>query len=247
MSSTGRIALITGGTRGIGRAIALRFARGGATPVMTYRSDEAAAAEALGLARAIDPRAEVIRADVGAADQVSQLVQSVNATFGRIDVLVNNAFRSRPVPQKLHQTDPEAWSEDLAVNLTGPFLMTRAVLPAMIAQKQGRIVFIGSLAARGERGRAAYVVCKNGLIGMARAVAQEYAREGITANVVSPGYIAAGAFLRIDPAIQQAAIARVPAGRAGTAEEVAEAVWYVSSPEAGYITGQVLALDGGVS
>jgi 3-oxoacyl-[acyl-carrier protein] reductase len=242
-----RIALITGGTRGIGRAISLRFARGGITPVMLYRSDEAAAKEALEEVRAHEPRAAIHRVDVSSEAEVAAHVAEIHAAFGRIDVLVNNAFRGGRPAKKLHEIDPAAWNEDLATNLTGPFLVTRAVLPLMIAAKHGRIVFIGSLAARGERGRGAYVVAKNGLIGLSRTVAQEYARDGITSNVVSPGYIAAGGFLRLDDAIQAAAIRRVPVGRPGTGEEVAEAVFYLASPGAAYVTGQVLAVDGGSS
>lgn len=244
-SSSQRIAVITGGTRGIGRAIALRFARGGVCPVMIHRSDQAAAEEALAEARALHPGAELHRADVSAAGDVERTFAEILERHSRIDVLVNNAFRGGRAPQKIHQLDPAAWREDLETNLTGPFLCSRAVLPAMIAAGHGRIVFIGSLAARGERGRGAYVVAKNGVIGLSRAIAAEYARDGITSNVVSPGYIEAGAFLRLDPGIRDAAVKRVPMGRAGTAEEVAEAVWYLASISAAYVTGQVLAVDGG--
>ena len=137
------------------------------------------------------------------------------------------------------------WTEDLTTNLTGPLILTRAVLPHMVSRNYGRIVFIGSLAMRGERGRVAYVTAKNGLVGLAKACAQEYARQGITANVVAPGYIEAGAFLRLPPPVREAAIAKVPQGRLGTADEVAELVHYLASPAAGYVTGQVIGIDGG--
>lgn len=236
-----RVAIVTGGTRGLGRAIAGRLAAAGFVPALVYRQDvEAARAVKESL-----PEAIVEQVDVASPEAVAAFVDRVLATHGRIDALVHAAFRSGRAPKKLHEVAIDGWTEDLATNLTGAFLITRACLPAMLAAKYGRIVYIGSLAARGERGRAAYSVAKQGLAGLARTVAQEYAADGITANVVSPGYIEAGAFLRLDPAIRERARSRVPMGRLGTAEEVAEAVAYFCSPASGFTTGQILGVDGG--
>jgi NAD(P)-dependent dehydrogenase (short-subunit alcohol dehydrogenase family) len=235
------IALVTGGTRGIGRAIGARLAAGGYQPWLVYREDDVGAAEA----RALIPGAEVVRADLSDAATVDRLVSELLRKTGRLDVVVHNAFRGGRPARKIHEVSVADWTEDLTTNLTGPFILTRAVLPHMVSRSYGRIVFIGSLAMRGERGRVAYVTAKNGLVGLAKACAQEYARQGITANVVAPGYIEAGAFLRLPPPVREAAIAKVPQGRLGTADEVAELVHYLASPAAGYVTGQVIGIDGG--
>jgi len=232
-----RLAVVTGGTRGLGLAISRRLAREGLSVVMLYRKDEAAAEAAL--AEVPGGRAE--RVDV--SDETE--VEAFAARLGPAEVLVHSALRSGRPAAKTHELSPAAWREDLAVNLTGPFLVTRALIPGMLARGFGRVVFIGSLAMRGERGRVAYTVAKNGLVGLARTIAHEYARSGITANVVSPGFIEAGAFLRLDDKIREAAAAQVPMKRLGDPEEVAAAVWYLCGPGSGYTTGQVLEVDGG--
>lgn len=236
------IALVTGGTRGIGRAIGARLAAAGFVPWLVYREDDVGAAEA----RALIPTAEVVRADLADPAAVDRLVSELVRKCGRIDAVVHNAFKGGRPARKIHEVSIADWTEDLATNLTGPFLLTRAVLPHMVARKYGRVVFIGSLAMRGERGRAAYVTAKNGVVGLAKACAQEYARQGITANVVAPGYIDAGAFLRLPENVREAAKQKVPQGRLGTAEEVAELVGFLASPGSGYVTGQVIGIDGGV-
>ncbi|MFO0728186.1 MAG: SDR family oxidoreductase [Myxococcota bacterium] len=241
-----RVAIITGGTRGIGRAIAEALADRGAIPWLVFAKDTASAAEAEASVQKKCPQARTIQADLAQASEAERVVAEVLKVHGRLDILVNNAFRGGRPAKKIHETEVAAFDQDLTQNLAAPFYLSRAALPSMIAQKFGRIVLIGSLAMRGERGRVSYVVAKNGLVGLAKALALEYARDGITANVVSPGYVEAGAFMRLDPAIREAAVKRVPMGRAGQAQEIAAMVAHLCSDEASYTSGQVISVDGGV-
>jgi NAD(P)-dependent dehydrogenase (short-subunit alcohol dehydrogenase family) len=234
-------AIVTGGTRGLGLAIAERLARGGLRVAAIYRADADAARAAEATLGALAPGSRAFAADLADPDAVDAVLATIEAEVGPPSVLVNNAFRGGRPARKVHEIPPEAWIEDLASNLTGPFLVTRAVLPGMVARRAGRVVFIGSLAMHGERGRAAYVTAKAGLAGLSRAVALEYARSGITSN------LDAGAFLGLPPDVREAAEKRVPVGRLGRADEVAELVHYLTRPEAAYVTGQVLGIDGGMS
>lgn len=238
-------AIVSGGTRGLGLAISHRLAKAGFTPAMLYHQDEAAAEAALESIRGLAPEAVALRTDIADPSSVTEAVAEISARLGTIQVLINNAFRTTGTPKKVHELDPEAWSLGLHTNLSGAFFLTRAVLPSMLAESYGRIVFVGSLAARGEPGRAIYAAAKNGLIGLMRTLAKEYAQHNITSNMVSPGFMDAGAFLRLDEATRERAAKGVPMKRLGRAEEVAEAVAYFASREAAYTTGQVLGVDGG--
>ena len=242
---TDRIALVTGGSRGLGRAIARRLADGGTTPVVTFHRDAAAAEACVAELRASAPAAAAQPLDLADGAAIEAAVAATLASFGRIDALVHNAFTWSEDPAKVQDLDPAEWRRQIDANVTGPFLLTRAVLPAMRAQRGGRIVFVGSLAMRGEPGRAPYSTSKCAQLGLMHTLAREYAAEGITANMVSPGYIAAGQFERFSEALRARALASVPMQRAGTAEEVAEAVSYFASAASGYTTGQVLGVDGG--
>ena len=241
-----RIAIVTGGTRGIGFAISQALAAEGLHVFMVYRRNLDAAEEALRQIADLGGHACIHQVDVSQPPQVAAFVASIVSQHGGIDVLVHSAFRSGRPAAKTHELDVAAWQEDLATNWTGAFVVSRACLPSMLERKSGRIVFIGSLAARGERGRVAYAVAKNGVVGLAKTIAQEYARDGITANVVSPGYIDAGAFVTLDEKVKTAAAKQVPQRRLGTAGEVAKAVVYFASEESAYTTGQVLNVNGGV-
>jgi NAD(P)-dependent dehydrogenase (short-subunit alcohol dehydrogenase family) len=243
-SMTGRIALITGGTRNLGRAIALRLAKEGCVPALVYRADEAAKDEALALIGAVAPGTRAYRADIGSAEEVAETVARVRAEMGPIEVLVNNAYRAGRTPKKTHEVDPRELTEDLTTNLAGQFLMSRACIPSMLEKRFGRIVFIASIAMQGERGRVAYSMAKTGMIGMMRTIALEYAKDGITSNIVSAGFLETGAFLRFSQEIRERALARVPSRRAGRPEDVAAAVAYLCSDEASYTTGSVLSVDG---
>lgn len=243
--AVGRVALITGGTRGLGLAIAEALGAAGHVPVVLYRNDTASADAALERLRAVAPQAAAYAGDVDDDARLDAIVREVGETLGPIGVLVNNAFRSGRPPKKTHELDVAAWREDVATNLTGQFVVTRACLPHMIDEGFGRVIFIGSLAQRGEAGRVAYATVKSALTGFAKTLAQEYARFGITANVVSPGFIEAGAFLRLPEEIQKRALAMVPSRRAGRAEEVASLVVHLASENGGYVTGQHIGVDGG--
>lgn len=243
--SASRIALITGGTRGLGRALALALAESGHVPVLVYREGEEAAREAAIEARARAPEARTYAADIADPAAVAELAARVRREVGPVTVLVNNAFRSGRAPKKTHEVTPEEFAADLAVNLTGQFLVTRAFLPDMTEAGFGRVIFIGSLAARGEAGRVTYSTAKAALAGLAGTIAQEYGSAGITANVVAPGFLETGAFERLAPEIRERALRRVPARRAGRTEEVAALVTHLASDAGGYVNGQVLAVDGG--
>jgi NAD(P)-dependent dehydrogenase (short-subunit alcohol dehydrogenase family) len=237
----GRIAVITGGTRGLGRAIAERLATEGAITALIYQRDEASAKEAV----AAIPGAQAFPADIGSSEEIAKVIEAITTGLGPIEILVNNAFRSGRKPVKTHELEIAAWDEDLRTNLSGQFYTTRACLPSMIDRGFGRIVFIGSLAMRGEQGRVAYSVAKQALIGLSNTVAQEYAKHGITSNVVSPGFIQTGAFMRLSHEIRDRALAMVPSKRAGSPAHVAGLVAHLCSEEGGYTNGQVISVDGG--
>ena len=241
-----RIAIVTGGSRGLGRSISQQLSKLGAHVVMVYRKNKTEADAALKEIQDAGGSASLHQADISQAQEVETMISSVTDNHGRVDILVHSAFRSGRKPAKTHELDLEAWTDDLATNLTGAFLVSRACLKPMLEQTYGRIVFIGSLALRGERGRVAYTVAKNGVVGLSNTIAQEYARSGITSNVVSPGYLDAGAFLNLDPSIKEAAAKQVPQRRLGSAKEVAQSVAYFASEDAGYTTGQILNVNGGI-
>lgn len=244
-SRAARVALITGGTRSIGRAIALRLARDGFVPVVNFRDDEAAAARAVTALRKFAPRALMLRADVTDPAQAASLLQTVLDRFGRLDALVNNVG---PLLYKnWFETSPEEWQAMFAGNLHSAFYCTRAAVPAMRAAGGGAVVNIGSPAAavvRGVPNATAYAIAKTGLIQFSKSVARTEGRHGIRANVVSPGYVQTEEYP--PPADRAAMIAQVPLGRLGTPEEIAAAVAWLVSPEAAYVNGAVVDVGGGL-
>ncbi len=242
---TARVALITGGTRGIGLAIAQTLAGSGHTIGLLYQRDQAAADEACAQLRAHGAQAWAGAADIADESAVREAVHALSKAHGPPTVLINNAFRGGRTPLKTHEVPAEQWAEDLRTNLNGPFHVTQACLPFMQEAGFGRVVFIGSLASRGEPGRVAYATAKAALSGLSGTVAREYARHGITSNVVNPGFIDAGAFERLPEPIRERALKSVPSRRAGTKHEVAGLVQHLVSEQAGYITGQVIGVDGG--
>jgi 3-oxoacyl-[acyl-carrier protein] reductase len=240
---TGRVALVTGASRGIGRAIASRLAAQGAVVLAAARGDNAAGA--VQEIQAAGGRAEAVALDVTDAAAVEAVVASALERHGRIDVLVNNAGITRD--QLMLRLKRDDWDAVLATNLTSAYTLTQAVLKPMIRQRSGRIVCISSVVGQsGNPGQANYAASKAGLIGFAKSVALEVASRNITVNVVSPGMIATDMTGALAEKTREALIGRIPLGRLGAPEDIAAAVCFLASDEAAYITGQVLAVNGGM-
>ena len=240
---TGRAAIVTGASRGIGRAIARRLASAGALVVAGARADHAEP-----VAREIEASggtAVAVTLDVTEPASIAGVVQTALERLGRIDVLVNNAGIVRD--QLLLRMKPDEWDAVIATNLTAAFACCRAVLRPMVKQRSGRIVNIGSVVGRtGNPGQANYAASKAGLEGFTRSLALEVASRGITANVVAPGMIETDMTAALDERARDALRGRIPMGRLGTADDVAGAVCFLASDDASYITGQVVSVNGGM-
>jgi 3-oxoacyl-[acyl-carrier protein] reductase len=243
---SGRVALVTGGSRGIGRACALALAGAGADVMIAYRSAEAAAAAVKAEIETLGRRAEICQADVTQTEQVDALFALVSDRFGRLDILVNNAGVIADALIGVLEADD--WDRVVDTNLKGTFLCTRAALPWMMPRRSGKIVNLGSVASlRTRRGQAAYAAAKGGVVAFTRASAAELAAKGIQVNAVLPGIIVTEMSSRIRRQAEAELLAATPAGRFGTPEEVANLVVFLCSDAAAYITGQAVAVDGGIS
>ena len=241
----GKVAIVTGASRGIGRAIAVNLAGQGARVFVNYRTNEAAAHEVREEIVKAGGKADLLIGDVASPQDVSGAVKKVLGETGRIDILVNNAGRTRDnLFVFMKETD---WDEVLDTNLKGTYLMTKAVVKPMFKAKWGRIVNIASVAGQyGNPGQVNYSASKAGIIGFTKAVARELAERGITVNAVSPGLIDTEMSRALPEKAREAIISQIPAGRMGTAEEVADAVSFLVSDWAVYITGQVIGVNGGL-
>ncbi len=239
----GQVAIVTGASRGIGRAIALALATEGAKVAVNYASAGGAADQVVADIAHLGSEAIAIKADVSQVEAVDDLVKTVMEQWGRIDILVNNAGITRDT--LLLRMKPEDWQSVIDLNLTGVFLCTRAVSKIMLKQKSGRIVNVTSVVARmGNPGQANYSAAKAGVIGFTKSVAKELASRGITVNAVAPGFIATDMTrdLKADEILQF-----IPLGRYGEPEEVAGLVRFLAAdPAAAYMTGQVINIDGGM-
>jgi 3-oxoacyl-[acyl-carrier protein] reductase len=242
---SGKTALVTGGSRGIGRAIVTRLATQGADVAFTYKGNADAAAEVVATVEGLGRRGLAIQGDASQPDTADAVVKEVLDAFTKIDILVNNAGVTRD--DLIMRMSVEAWREVLETNLFGSFYMTKAVTRPMLKAKAGRIINITSVSGQaGQMGQANYSSAKAGLIGLTKATARELASRGITANAVAPGFVDTELTRDLPDALKEQLRAATPLGRFGETTEIAAAVAFLASDEAAFITGQVLAVDGGL-
>lgn len=244
-SLTEKVAIVTGGSRGIGRAVCVALARAGAKVIVNYAGNEAAAAETLRLVREAGSDGEVARFDVADPEAVDSAISDIAKRYGRLDILVNNAGIA--LDQILLRIKPEELERTMATNVGGTLWCCKAAMRVMMRKRQGRIINLSSVVGEaGNPGQAVYAASKAGIIGLTKTLAREYASRGITVNAVSPGFIETDMTATLPETVKQAAIAQTPLGRIGSPEDVAAAVLYLASDAAGYVTGQVIRVNGGM-
>ncbi len=243
---TAKVALVTGGSRGLGRAIALALARQGADVAVNFRGNAAAAAEVVTEIRSMGRAAIPVQGDTSAGREACEaIVKAALDEFGKVDILVNNAGITRD--NLIMRMDAEEWDSVIDTNLSGPFWMTRAIARPMLKARSGRIINMSSVAGRmGNVGQANYASAKAGLIGLTKSVARELASRGITCNAIAPGLIETELTADLNPTAREFVINSTPLGYIGSVDDVAAAAVYFASDEARYITGQVLGVDGGM-
>jgi 3-oxoacyl-[acyl-carrier protein] reductase len=242
---SGKAAIVTGGSRGIGRAIAIRLATQGADVTLSYRGNAAAAAETVAAIEALGRRGIAVQGEATDPTAAEAVVKATLEAFGKVDILVNNAGITRD--DLIMRMSLDDWRDVLETNLFGAFYAIKAVTRPMLKARSGRIVNITSVSGQaGQMGQANYSSAKAGLIGLTKATARELASRGITCNAVAPGFVLTELTETLPEPLQAELTARTPLGRFGTTEEIASAVAFLASDEAAFITGQVLAVDGGL-
>ena len=241
----GKVALVTGASRGIGRAIAVALAKAGASVAVNYAGNAAAAEETLKMIEDAGSKGMLVKADVADGTQVDAMVKSVAAEFGQIDILVNNAGITRD--GLLMRMKDEDWDKVIDTNLKGVFYCTKAVSRLMMKKRYGRIVNMSSVVGlTGNAGQTNYAAAKSGILGFSKSAARELATRGITVNMVAPGFIATDMTAVLPEEVKTKMEADIPLGRVGTPEDIAETVLFLVSDNASYITGQVINVDGGM-
>lgn len=242
----GQVAIVTGSSRGIGRAIALELARQGCKVAVNYRSEAAAANEVVEAIVREGGQARAIQADVAVASEAQKLVDDTVAAYGTVDILVNNAGIARDM--LLLRMGEGDWDAVLDTNLKGAFLCVKAAQRLFLKKRSGRIINMGSVVGlNGNVGQANYAAAKAGLVGLTKSLAKEFGPRNITVNLVAPGFIQTDMTAKLGEELIAATLARTPLGRLGQPEDVARAVAFLASAAAAYITGQVLCVDGGLA
>ncbi|MCZ8512460.1 3-oxoacyl-[acyl-carrier-protein] reductase [Paenibacillus filicis] len=242
---TGKVALVTGASRGIGRAIALNLAEAGADVVVNYAGSEGAAQEVVQQIEALGRRSFKVKANVGSAQEVEDMFKQVLEAFGRVDILVNNAGITRD--NLIMRMKEEEFDQVIETNLKGVFNCVKAATRPMMKQRSGRIINISSVVgALGNPGQVNYVAAKAGVIGMTKAAAKELASRGITVNCVAPGFIETDMTDKLSEELRAQLQQQIPLARLGQPEDIAKAVRYLASEDASYLTGQTIHVDGGM-
>jgi 3-oxoacyl-[acyl-carrier protein] reductase len=245
LSINGKTALITGGSRGIGRAIALRLAKEGVRIAVNYKTNEEAAQWVVNAVEEMGGEAIAVDADVSQSAAVEDMVKRVLDSWGSVDILVNNAGIIHD--SLLMRMTEEVWDDVVNTNLKGTFNCTKAVLRFMVRQRWGRIINVVSVVGlEGNPGQSNYAASKAGVIAFSRSIAKEVASRNITVNAVAPGYISTEIVADLSPEFKELILSRIPQNRFGTVDDVANMVGYLASGEAGYITGEVIRVDGGI-
>ncbi len=242
-----KVAVVTGGSRGIGRAICLAFAKEGADVVVNYATKEQSAQEVVDIIKQMGRRALSVKGNVAVKQDVEKIIKTAIDNFGKIDILVNNAGAVRP--NMLHKMTEEQWNEVLDIHLKGPFLCIQEAAKYMMEKRSGKIINVTSQAGiAGTKGQINYSSAKGGIIALTKSAARELAPYGITVNVVSPGYVSTEMTekIRTDPKLKEIYTGRILLGRFAEPEEVAPMFVFLASDEANYITGQLFCVDGGL-
>jgi 3-oxoacyl-[acyl-carrier protein] reductase len=246
MSLQGKVAIVTGASRGIGKAIAIELGKRGAKVIVNYSKSPDGANEAVEAIKAAGSEALAVQADVSNAKAATALIKSATDTYGRLDILVNNAGTTRD--QLLMSMPEEDWDTVLTTNLKSAFNCSKAAVRSMIRQRAGRIINIASVSGvMGNAGQTNYSASKAGLIGFTKALAREVASRNVTVNAIAPGFIPTDLTNNLAENLKNETLKVIPLGRWGTADEIANAVAFFASDEAGYITGQTLNVDGGMA